>query len=182
MSSGLPSKADVARCSRHVSKVPERDIVHAATRALRFGGSRGGQRQAKKGRLAPRATQSLRSTLTLQYVGIHKSVGRRARLHARSRAASQNVLQGCQRASCSAGSAIDHAQADEALEPSRSPCEAGPGQKDRYQRRRVRLQGDAQGTFADVRCRDRGHSCSNSKWRLMACLGLKFLVFMGLGF
>jgi hypothetical protein len=112
----------------------------------------------------------------------HKSVGRRARLHARSRAASQNVLQGCQRASCSAGSAIDHAQADEALEPSRSPCEAGPGQKDRYQRRRVRLQGDAQGTFADVRCRDRGHSCSNSKWRLMACLGLKFLVFMGLGF
>jgi hypothetical protein len=23
---------------------------------------------------------------------------------------------------------------------------------------------------------------SNSKWRLMACLGLKFLVFMGLGF
>jgi hypothetical protein len=69
MSSGLPSKADVARCSRHVSKVPERDIVHAATRALRFGGSRGGQRQAKKGRLAPRATQSLRSTLTLQYVG-----------------------------------------------------------------------------------------------------------------
>ena len=37
--------------------------------SVRFGGSRGGQRQAKKGRLAPRATQSLRSTLTLQYVG-----------------------------------------------------------------------------------------------------------------
>jgi hypothetical protein len=27
-----------------------------------------------------------------------------------------------------------------------------------------------------------GQRPSNSKWRLMACLGLKFLVFMGLGF
>jgi hypothetical protein len=36
---------------------------------MRFGGSRADSGQAKKGRLAPRATQSLRSTLTLQDIG-----------------------------------------------------------------------------------------------------------------
>ena len=36
----------------------------------------------------------------------------------------------------------------------------------------------ASGTFRILR----DLAASNSKWRLMACLGLKFLVFMGLGF
>jgi hypothetical protein len=36
-----------------------------------------------------------------------------------------------------------------------------------------RFRGEAQRFF---------YAHSNSKWRLMACLGLKFLVFMGLGF
>ena len=48
---------------------PLTDIVHAAMRAFRCGGSRDGQRTSEKGVTCPRATQTLRSTLTLQDIG-----------------------------------------------------------------------------------------------------------------
>jgi hypothetical protein len=46
-----------------------KDIVHAAMRAFRCGGARDGQRTNEKGVTCPRATQTLRLTLTLQDIG-----------------------------------------------------------------------------------------------------------------